>query len=107
MIDPTTAADVPLRVTLPHGETDPRKTYSLPNPEALRPARDRVRHACYPQPAFSAPDQITVDRSDLVRLLMLADGYLVLAAGPGGQELMVGKLRDLWRARRALEGGEG
>jgi len=48
-----------------------------------------------------------VDRSDLVRLLMLADGYLVLAAGPGGQELMVGKLRDLWRARRALEGGEG
>lgn len=84
----------PLRITLPHAETDELRRYSLPDPDVLADAHDAVyRHHFYRERPPT--------REEITRVLMLARGYLDLALNERGQESSVGKLRDLWRARRA------
>lgn len=110
--DTRTTADVKsarrLRMTLPHGETDPRKTYSMPDPDALAEAYGRARQRAWPpgtmQHGPRDDDEVMVSAGDLRRVLDLARGYLDLTTHALGQERCVGKLRDIWRARRASTG---
>jgi len=85
----------PLRITLPHDETERARRYSLPDPDALREAFDAV----YKWHHWHGP--VPPTREEWTRVLMLASGYLGLTTYDGGQERCVGKLRDIWRARRA------
>lgn len=85
----------PLRITLPHDETDESRRYSLPDPDELREAYAAV----YRWHHWHGP--VPPTREEWTRVLMLASGYLDLTTYDGGQECCVGKLRDLWRARRA------
>ena len=88
-------------------EGDPTRRYAMPDPDDLRESYDSVRQAVHPGSyAWPLPDRVTVDRAELARVLTLAQGYLVLTTD-GGQEQMVGKLRDVWRARRARAEGAG
>lgn len=75
-------------------------SYSMPDPDGCLDAYGRAYAACHPQPFGSAPPVVELERGDLVRLLALARGYVVLTMD-GGQEQMVGKLRDV---RRELRG---
>lgn len=79
---------------LPHGETDERRRYTLPDPDALTDAYARAYRDVY----YESREP---DIADVKRLLMLARGYLDLTTYVLGQETCVGKLRDVWRARRA------
>lgn len=95
-----------LRMNLPHGETDSRKTYSMPDPDALSDACSEAHHAVFPHtselrgPPY--PD-VTLTYSQAVALLTLSEGYRVLTMHELGQEHCVEKLRDIWRARRARD----
>ena len=81
---------------LPHGETDPAKRYSMPDPDELYEAYMRVhRHRFYGEGALN--------KDDLSSVLALASGYLSLTTHELGQECCVGKLRDVWRARSARD----
>lgn len=82
------------RMRLPHGEADPAKRYSMPDPDELHASYERVYRArWYGGPAAS--------EDDIAYVLTLAGGYLDLTTYTLGQECCVGKLRDIWRARRA------
>jgi hypothetical protein len=87
---------------LPHGEHLPEDGYAMPDPDELREAYDRVRALAFPGVGRGGgvDDPVTLTCGDLRRVLTLAQGYLVLTTY-GGQEQMVGKLRDVRRARRA------
>lgn len=86
-----------MSLRLPHGETDPDKTYSMPDPDALGAAYEAVYRARFYGGPPASPD-------DIARVLTLAGGYLDLTTYELGQECCVEKLRDIWRARRALAG---
>jgi len=92
------------RLRLPHDETDERKRYTMPDPDALielvRSARDKT----YPHD-FGAFDPSVITREEMVALTSLAEGYFVLTTYELGQEHCVQKLRDIWRARRADDKG--
>lgn len=85
-----------LHMDLPHGETHRDKVYSMPDPDGLIGAYENVRERVY-HPEW----KLDPTREDLKRVLMLAEGYLDLTTYTLGQECCVGKLRDIWRARRA------
>ncbi len=82
------------RILLPHGEKDPSKQYTFPDPlhGPFIEAEQRARYN---------PKALT--RSDILALCSLASAYRSLTAYELGQECCVGKLRDIWRARRAQE----
>ncbi len=82
------------RLKLPHGETDPRKTYSFPDTDALSEAYAEAYDRHFHQKKSLTNSQVRV-------LLSLAQGYLALTTYVLGQECCVKKLRDIWRARRA------
>jgi hypothetical protein len=88
---------------LPHGETEERKRYAMPDPDALGPSYGRLYDATWYRHPFGTPlpETIEVSREDLRRLLSLANGYLTLTTYELGQEHCVSKLRDVWRARKA------
>lgn len=90
-------------IKLPHDETDPDKRYSMPDPDALADAYQRVRSHWS---RGAQPSEGNME-SDLAAVLALARGYLDLTTYELGQECCVGKLRDIWRARRARETGRG
>jgi hypothetical protein len=81
---------------LPHGETDERKLYSMPNPDVLMESFKIVYRNRFCRERV--PTQEEMDH-----VIYLADAYLSLTMFELGQECCVGKLRDIWRARRALE----
>lgn len=81
---------------LPHGETDETKTYSMPDPDALHEAYDAVYRFRY----YGGPEPTP---TQLSHVLTLAGGYLDLTTYTLGQECCVGKLRDIWRARRSTK----
>jgi len=83
-----------IRITLPHGETDPRKQYSFSDPhsERVHEALDSLR--------YGSPT-----REDVLIALALASDYLHLTTYALGQEHCVRQLRDIWRALRAREDG--
>lgn len=78
---------------LPHDEADERNRYSMPDPDEHADALGEVYRHCYYGESL--------DLEDLKRVLALAQGYLDLTTYTLGQECCVGKLRDIWRARRA------
>lgn len=79
---------------LPHGESDPAKEYSMPDPDALLETYDAAYSAHYSEKRALTEHQLAV-------ILTLASGYLDLTMYALGQECCVEKLRDIWRARRA------
>jgi len=89
-----------MMIRLPHGETDPTKRYSMPDPDTLGPAYDAAYRAVYYERRALTYDEVAA-------VLMLAGGYLDLTTYELGQECCVGKLRDVWRHRRALAEGKG
>lgn len=96
---------MPMRMKLPHSETDPRKTYSMPDPDAMMDACMDARRVVFPpctgelgSPPY--PD-VTLTYTQAVALITLTEGYLDLTMYELGQESCVEKLRDIWRARRA------
>jgi len=93
-------------IRLPHDETDECKRYVMPDPGVLYEAYRRVREQAYPTCARSLiePAATMMNFSDLKAVLSLAAGYLDLTTYTLGQERCVGKLRDIWRARRARWG---
>jgi hypothetical protein len=88
-------------VRLPHDETDERKRYSMPDVDELHDAYIRLYRAVW-YDHEGAPDI-----EDIKRVLMLANGYVSLTTYELGQECCVGKLRDIWRARRHRGPAEG
>lgn len=80
----------PLRIRLPHAETDERKRYSMTDPDSAR-LRGAMRRCRYGKPT----------REDLLAVLGAATDYLHLTTYELGQEHCVSQLRDVWRARRA------
>lgn len=80
-------------LSLPHGEDDPNKTYTMPDPDELGDAFSRAWMA-----RFSGKHAA---KNDMAAVLMMANAYLHLTTYSLGQEVCVGKLRDIWRARRA------
>jgi hypothetical protein len=93
-------------IKLPRGETDTRKTYVFPDPDALGQLLWRTRYAYLYPVGIDEPRPSTVDvaRGDLEKLLAYAEAYIDLTTYELGQEHCVKKLRDIWRARRALHG---
>lgn len=87
------------RLRLPHDETDETKRYSLPDPDALAVAYDAAYRAHWYGERVVTPEEIG-------HVLALARGYLDLTTHSLGQEVCVGKLRDVWRARRAALAAE-
>ena len=86
------------RIILPSADAPKERRYQMPNPDALRPAYDRMyRRVFYSDKASTTT--VPLD-DDLKRLLALAKGYLDLTTYELGQECCVGKLRDIWRHRR-------
>ena len=85
---------------LPHGEADPRKRYIMPSPDARADAYSSAYHAAWYGTQRDA-ETVTLDKETLRSLIALAGGYLDLTTYELGQEHCVGKLRDIWRARRA------
>jgi hypothetical protein len=87
------------RLLLPMGEEDPRKTYTMPDPDGLCDAMVSI----YDDAWHRKPQgpRVEVDLADLRRVLGLATGYLDLTTYALGQEHCVQKLRDIWRSRRA------
>lgn len=83
-----------LRMKLPHGETDDEKTYSMPDPDALLEAYDTAYRVHFSEKRALTDDQLAI-------LFTLAGGYMGLTMYGLGQECCVGKLREIWRARRA------
>jgi len=87
---------------LPHGEREPSKTYSMPDPDGLHEYFLDARRAVFPgigKLDGRSPRVLTYEQA--VALVTLAEGYLTLTMYELGQECCVGKLRDIWRARRA------
>lgn len=80
-------------IRLPSLKAPPEQRYSMPNPDH-RPAAYR---AVYDWLWYSGPQP---EREDLLQVLNLANGYRALTVYHG-QEDAVGKLRDVWRHRRA------
>lgn len=93
-------SDVVHAMRLPHDETDERKRYAMPDPDALAPAYGSLYDAAWYR-GDRTTETVTVSREELRRLLSLAGGYLDLTTYELGQEHCVEKLRDVWRARRA------
>lgn len=85
---------MPYRITLPHGETDTTKQYSLSNPDHVAEAAERVHQSVYRTETAPEP-------ADLRTLLSAVNDYLHLTTYALGQEHCVRQLRDIWRARRA------
>jgi hypothetical protein len=77
---------------LPSADAPESKRYTMPDPDGLHDAYQRLREAAY----YDMP----MDREDVKDVLGLAEGYLGLTTYELGQECCVGKLRDIWRARR-------
>jgi hypothetical protein len=77
---------------LPSDDAPPRERYTMPDPDGLSDAYQRLREAAYHDTHMS--------RDDVKAVLMLAEGYLGLTTYEMGQECCVAKLRDIWRARR-------
>lgn len=90
----------PIRLTLPHDETNASKVYSFPNPMFRDESAWTVRYVVIPGIAD------TEHRSALYQILAMAEAYQYLTASGIGQENAVKKLRDIWRVRRALEQDE-
>lgn len=80
------------RLRLTPGETNPRRTYTLPDPDS--PGLHDAAHA-----ARSGEPT----RSQLYELAAVAEAYLHLTTYSLGQEHCARKLRDVWRARRARQ----
>ncbi len=90
------------RMKLPHGETDPGKQYSMPDPDAEHDTFFDARRAVFPGTGDLTPrETVTMTYGQAVTLLTLAEGYLDLTMYELGQEICVEKLRDIWRVRRA------
>lgn len=86
---------------LPHGETRPERRYSMPDPDGLAADYLAVREKLYPGGLEDLPKVVVLGRVELEHVLRLAGAYLDLTTYELGQEHCVGKLRDIWRARRA------
>lgn len=85
----------PIRLRVPHDETDARKIASWPNPdhESVDDALERLR-------CVLAHSKNEEDKLALLRVLELADAYLYLTTARN-QSASAQTLRDIWRARRA------
>ena len=79
---------------LPINCKDSKKLYSMPNPDALIESYSKVRDWRFNGGADPTEEEIA-------HVLMLARGYLDLTTYSLGQTCCVGKLKDIWRARRA------
>ena len=88
---------------LPDGDHRREKQYLMPSPDARSGAYESLYDRAWHSGADAGSAMVTVSREDLRLALSLADGYLTLTTYPLGQEHCVGKLRDIWRARRAEE----
>ncbi len=86
-------------IRLPSPTADPSERYSMPDPDVLYSAYERVYRSVW-------HDRGEPKIEDVKSVLALADGYLDLTTYPLGQECCVGKLRDVWRARRLRSKGE-
>jgi hypothetical protein len=84
---------------LPHNETDKTKRYTMTNPIAASDAYTAVYRWRYSGERQPTPEEFS-------RVLMLAGDYLHLTTYELGQECCVRKLRDIWRAVRALDAAE-
>ena len=91
---------------LPHGETRPEHRYSMPDPDGLAADYLAAREKLYPGGLEDLPKVVVLGRVELEHVLRLAGAYLDLTTYELGQEHCVGKLRDIWRARRARPGEE-
>lgn len=78
---------------LPHDETDETKRYSMADPDALAELAHSAHVAVY-------SDKRPLTREESTALLSIAQSYMALTTYELGQEHCVGKLRDIWRARR-------
>lgn len=81
-----------LMMMLPSEDAPVKKRYSMPDPDVLAGACARLNHT-----TFSGQE---MDRADVRKVLMLAQGYLVLTRSDAGQMGNISRLRDIWRARR-------
>ena len=85
---------------LPNGDHRRERQYVMPSPDALGDAYERAYDAAWYRPQTEG-GEVTLDKQTLRDLISLAGGYLTLTTYALGQEHCVGKLRDIWRARRA------
>lgn len=85
-------------IRLPFGETDPAKRYSFPDPDSEK-LHDAAHAARY------APETLT--KGQAMWLAEIASAYFSLTTYELGQEHCVAKLRDIWRARRAVKSARG
>ena len=83
---------------LPHDAPDRRGDYLMPDPEHGAEAYRSLYGAAFD--GSGSDGDVVVTRTELRRVLALASGYLTLTTYELGQEHCVGKLRDIWRARR-------
>ncbi len=85
---------------LPHAEAHRERCYIMPSPDARADVYTTAYHAAWYGTQSDEP-AVTLDKETLRSLIALAGGYLDLTTYELGQEHCVGKLRDIWRARRA------
>ena len=84
---------------LPHDEDRPSHNYQMPWPGGdnamILPVIDH-------QARWTDAESLTIKVTDLRRIIALAQGYMDLTTYELGQGVCVEKLKDLWRARRAI-----
>lgn len=83
------------KLKLPHGETDPAHIYVVPDPREVARAVERMHRATY----YGGE---TISDREWAILSDAAAAYVYLTTDILGQEHCVAKLRDIWRAMRAL-----
>ena len=92
---------VKILLQLPHDNDDPSKRYALADPDELTPYAVRAYRATYYDEPDDSDELVTVSRKSMIALLAMAESYQALTMSALTQKDAVGKLRDLWRARRA------
>ncbi len=91
----------PLWLKVPHDGTDKNKQAAFPDPDCdeARLAFERVNIMLFAK--HLSPKDIAA----VQMLFSLADAYMNLTTCDSGQESRVNRLREIWRARRAQNGG--
>ena len=84
-----------MRLNLPHGETDERKRYTSADPDRCSEAVGVLHYWLHnggASPTFEQFEQV----------LALAKSHIHITTHELGEKHGIKKLRDIWRARRAL-----
>jgi hypothetical protein len=98
-MDETKKTGGPLWLTVPHDGTDKNKQSAFPNPDADG-ADEAFELVVSLMRRFPAEE-----KAALRRVYEYADAYMNLTTCDSGQESRVNRLREIWRARRAQNGG--